>query len=238
MARHELDKLTGRHLAIAGEIPHGRPAEGSREWVGDVGEIGFERFQRTLVEAKFGECEVAVIEEHEIADALANQLVDRREGAGDVGLHAAAKADHALGVPVVEADPGAVGAQRRMRRDCRLLDRERRVPAVLFGEMSMEGVQAGRLQPVLAPDGEVPARCASQAVQEFLQVRVAPAVSLEVVLDAVHESVVADPRNQLTHHRCALVVRDAVKVLAHRNGIRDMVCDAMRRDQLVLARGD
>ena len=102
----------------------------------------------------------------------------------------------------------------------------------------MERVQPGGLQPVLAPARQVATRRAPQAVQEFLQVRVAPAVPLEIVLHAALERVVADPRHQLAHHRRALVVRDPVEVLAHRNGVGNVVGDLMGGDQLVLARRD
>ena len=120
----QLDELPGGHLAVAGEVPHRRPAQGPREWVGQLREIRLEGLQRAVVEAEFGEREVTVIEEDEIADALAHQLVDRRQRTGQVRLDAPAEPQDALGIAVVQADPGPVRAQRRMCRDSRLLDHE------------------------------------------------------------------------------------------------------------------
>ena len=101
-----------------------------------------------------------------------------------------------------------------------------------------ECVDAGGLQPLACEGRHVAPRRSAQAVEEVVERCVPPLVAAEVILHSAHERVVAHPGDQLPQHRRTLVVRDPVEVHAYGVGVRHVVRNGVRRDQLILACGD
>src|SRR5581483_11204486 len=106
-------------------------------------------------------------------------------------------------------------AQRRMRRRRGLMQRRARDLPVLDLDDGADRVEAGGLEPHLRPGLEVPPGRLLEGRQEIGQLRVAVLMPAEVLVEALEESVLADPRDELAQRRRALLIRDGVEVQVH-----------------------
>ena len=138
----------------------------------------------------------------------------------------------------VQADGHPVRADGVVAGLAGLDDGERLVRvAVADGEVGPQGVDAGRLQPLRGPLGELAAAGLLQVGQEVGQLGVAPLVLAEVPLEALAEGVLAHPGHQLLQRRGALEVGDAVEVEPDGVGVDDVGGDGVGGRQLVLGHG-
>ncbi len=235
--QHQPHVVARRHLPVAAHVPGRRPAQRRGQRVGERADRVHQRAQRMLIQPDLGVAEVVVVDQHQVGARLPGQLGDHRARPGHVGLDPQ-PARQPVGGPVVQADGDPVRAQQRMAGRGLLLHRELGEPAVGVHRVGRpQRVHPGRLQPVLRPRGQVPARGLLQRGQQVGQRRVAPRVRAEVLPHAVQEVLPPDVRHQLLEHGRALGVGDPVEIDLHGLDVRDVGRDRMGGRQLVLAVG-
>ena len=234
--RHEVARL---HLGLAGHLPGGRPHERAWHRVGDVADAcggGLERFG---VEAHRRVREVVVVEQNQFSARDADEIGDFGDRALDVEFDALDAFESAGCVVVVDAYAHAVHACLACAGSCAVLnDGEAGERArVVDLEVGPDDVDAGGLEPLAAPVGEVATRRLLQRGKQIRERRIAELVRGEVVAQTREEVVDSDIGDELLEHGCALGIGDAVEVDLDGGDVRDVGGNGMRRGQLILAIG-
>src|SRR6478735_1175897 len=221
LARHRLedeaDEVTGRHLAVTGHVPRRTEHERAGQRVLEAAGQRERRRERALVEADLAVSEVVVVEQQQFGLLLADELREIGARPGDVHLVVADPLEHVAsrliasdGIP---ADADAVRAERRVLLGRGLRDRERAVATVRVDlEDGPKRVDAGRLEPQLAPLGQLAAGGLLELAEQVGECRVAPRVLAEVLAQRGDERLTTDVGDELLEHRRALGIRDAVEV--------------------------
>src|SRR6266550_2419559 len=198
-------------FGITQHVPERSPGDGSREWIGEFGEVLRRRRQRALVQPNLGVGQVQVVDEQQVGEGLAIEVFDRGVFAGNVELDATSQQE-GTGFTVVQSHGQPVRPDGRELRWRLLLDREGAERLARGRGQRPQRIEAGRLQPELGPGLEVAPGSRFDVGQEVGEAGVRILPLLDVALDAAKEGVLRHVGNQLTQNAGSLVVGDRIEV--------------------------
>ena len=234
---HQRDEITGLHLTRAGHLPGSRPRQGARHRIDELVDVVDHEVQGPLIQIQQRVGQIIIIDQNDISLVHTDQLRHRGGGTVDVQFDLF-EAGELVVDKRVEPHRDAVGAQLTRAGDgTGLQDVERGVGAVLDGEVGGEGVDAGGLEPLAGPSGQVTARGVLEGGQQIIEGGIAPRVVGEVGAHTGEELLPADIGLQLLEHRRTLGVGDAVEVLLHRLDVVAVRGHRVGRGQLILLVG-
>ena len=167
---------------------------------------------RTLIQANLGKRQIFIIEQNQVGAFLAYSLGNLGQFAVNIQLDAVGASQLSV-CQIVETDNCAMRAQRLITGSIGLVDTQRsNITLGIIGDLDRKRVYPGGFKPLGTPCAYITAGSLFQLGQQVVKNSVTPSVLVKILLQSRHEVFLANPRNHLPQHRCALRVGNAVKV--------------------------
>ena len=187
-----------------------------------------DRRHRPFIQTDLAVGQIIIIDEEQVRLRNTCQLQHFGARAGNVHLSPADAYDPPV-IDLVPANRQTVIPQGATRLGWSLKDRKRSVMALLVeGGICAEAIDAGRLEPLRGPRGQVASGFLLQRSQQVGQAGVTELMPAEVDTHRAQECVDPYVRRQLLEYARPFGVRDSIEVDLDRVQVGNIGCDRMR----------